>query len=63
GWGLGFYGMTGFFAVTVGGVAGSLADSALGSLYERKGLLGNHRVNFLGASAGGLVALTLGLAL
>ncbi len=61
GWGFGYYTGLAVVAVTLGGMAGSLADSALGSLYERQGMLGNHQVNFLGASSGGLVALVAGL--
>ncbi|MBI4043294.1 MAG: DUF92 domain-containing protein [Candidatus Diapherotrites archaeon] len=38
------------------GLFGSLVDSVLGAVFERKGLLNNTQVNFLASSAGALIA-------
>ncbi len=36
-----------FILIILAGTIGNLADSALGALFERKGILGNNAVNFL----------------
>ena len=46
-------------AVFAGGVAGNLADSLLGALLERRGLIGNSAVNFACAGVGAAVSAAL----
>lgn len=36
-----------FWLIIIAGLVGNLADSVIGALYERKGLIGNNAVNFL----------------
>lgn len=48
-----------FFIIILTGTIGNLADSALGALFERKGLLGNNMVNFLNTFIAALLALIL----
>jgi uncharacterized protein (TIGR00297 family) len=50
-----------FAIITLAGTAGNLADSLLGALFERKGLLGNNTVNFLNTLAAALMAYALAL--
>lgn len=45
--------------VTLAGIAGNLADSVAGALWERKKLMGNNAVNFLNTLLAALVALVL----
>ena len=47
------------FFIAVSGVVGSLADSILGALLERKGLIGNNAVNFLNTAIAALVSVLL----
>ncbi|HWD89190.1 MAG TPA: DUF92 domain-containing protein [Mucilaginibacter sp.] len=44
---LGSFGSKGFGLIILAGTIGNLADSVLGALYERKGIIGNNMVNFL----------------
>lgn len=46
-----------FWIVVVAGTVGNLADSVLGALFERKGIIGNDTVNFLNTLIGALVPL------
>ena len=48
-----------FFAICISGIAGNLFDSLLGSIFERKGLLGNDAVNFLNTAFAALLAFLL----
>lgn len=43
----GAFGSKRFGLIIIVGLIGNLADSVLGALYERKGLIGNNMVNFL----------------
>lgn len=45
--------------IVLAGTFGNLADSALGALFERKGMLGNNSVNFLNTAAAALFALAI----
>ncbi len=51
-----------FLVLTISGVFGSLVDSFFGAVFERKGMLNNAEVNFLG-SLGGTAAAWVILAL
>jgi uncharacterized protein (TIGR00297 family) len=42
---------------TIGGISGNLADSLVGALFERKGLLNNEHVNLIATIVGGIVGL------
>jgi uncharacterized protein (TIGR00297 family) len=44
---------------TVGGVAGNLADSLAGAIFERKGLLNNEHVNLIATLVGGVVGVLI----
>jgi uncharacterized protein (TIGR00297 family) len=44
---------------TVGGVAGNLADSLAGAIFERKGLLNNEHVNLIATLVGGVVGILI----
>jgi len=44
-----------FFAVALGGFSGSIVDSFIGALFERKGNLTNGSVNFIATMVGGIV--------
>ncbi len=44
------------FGVWLGGILGCLADSILGAVWERNGILNNHSVNFWSTFLGGLIA-------
>ncbi len=46
-------------AILLAGFSGSIADSILGALFERKGCLNNTHVNFLGSSTGAIIAFAL----
>jgi len=48
--------------IIIGGTAGNLADSVLGAVLERKGLIGNNTVNFLNTMVGAIVSGLLCLA-
>ena len=48
-----------FGIVVLAGTIGNLADSALGALFERKGILRNNAVNFLNTLIAALIALVL----
>ena len=48
-----------FLAICISGIAGNFFDSLLGSLFERKGLLGNNAVNFLNTTFAALLAFLL----
>ncbi|MDO8627778.1 MAG: DUF92 domain-containing protein [Candidatus Diapherotrites archaeon] len=48
-----------FFFVTLAGFFGSIFDSLLGALFERKSMLNNASVNFLASSASALLAFGL----
>lgn len=48
-----------FFLVSVAGFVGMLLDSVLGAVLERRGLLNNDTVNFLGTLSAALIALLL----
>ena len=52
-----------FFVLILAGVFGSVVDSFFGAVFERKKLLGNTEVNFLGSSAGALLAFWLSMLL
>lgn len=43
--------------LTIAGVSGSLADSFFGAVLERKKIIGNTEVNFLGSATGAVVAV------
>ena len=45
-----------FWIIVLAGTIGNLADSLLGALFERKGLITNNTVNFLNTLAGALTA-------
>jgi uncharacterized protein (TIGR00297 family) len=53
-----------FWIIVLAGTIGNLADSLLGALFERKGLLSNNAVNFgntlIGALTAGLFAIVAG---
>lgn len=59
GWAVGFYPPATIAAVTLAGVAGTLADSLAGATLERRGLLDNHAVNLLNTLVGAGVAAGL----
>jgi uncharacterized protein (TIGR00297 family) len=44
---------------TVGGIAGNLADSFVGALFERKGILNNEHVNLIATTVGGVVGVLI----
>ncbi|ADC69862.1 protein of unknown function DUF92 transmembrane [Methanocaldococcus sp. FS406-22] len=44
---------------TVGGIAGNLADSLVGALFERKGILNNEHVNLIATTVGGVVGVLI----
>ncbi|MEO2117694.1 MAG: TIGR00297 family protein [Methanocaldococcus sp.] len=44
---------------TIGGMAGNLADSLVGALFERKGILNNEHVNLIATIVGGLVGILI----
>ena len=48
-----------FTIIVLAGTIGNLADSALGALFERKGMLGNNAVNFLNTLIAALFALAI----
>jgi uncharacterized protein (TIGR00297 family) len=48
-----------FIVIILAGTIGNLADSFLGALLERKGMIGNNTVNFLNTLAAALFALLL----
>jgi uncharacterized protein (TIGR00297 family) len=48
-----------FVIILLAGTIGNLADSALGAIFERKGLLSNNTVNFLNTFIAALFALAL----
>ena len=52
-----------FLILVVAGTLGNLADSLLGALFERRGLLNNDLVNFLNTLIAAAAALTLALPL
>jgi uncharacterized protein (TIGR00297 family) len=56
---LGFGWNINFFFIVLVGTLGNLADSILGALYERKGIIGNNMVNFLNTLTAALVILLL----
>jgi uncharacterized protein (TIGR00297 family) len=56
---LGFGWNISFFFIVLAGTLGNLADSVLGALFERKGMIGNNMVNFLNTLIAALVVLLL----
>jgi len=44
---------------TVGGIMGNLADSLVGAVFERKGILNNEHVNLIATIVGGLVGIAI----
>jgi len=50
-----------FWMVIVAGVTGNYADSILGALFERKGIIGNDTVNFLNTCTGVAVGYALSI--
>ncbi|MDQ0639583.1 uncharacterized protein (TIGR00297 family) [Pedobacter sp. W3I1] len=56
---LGFGWNINFFFIVFAGTLGNLADSVLGALFERKGMIGNNMVNFLNTLTAVLVILLL----
>ncbi|MBS1601601.1 MAG: DUF92 domain-containing protein [Bacteroidetes bacterium] len=48
-----------FFIIVTAGTIGNLADSLLGALFERKGLITNNTVNLLNTLAGAISAVLL----
>ncbi|WP_431215065.1 DUF92 domain-containing protein [Puia sp. P3] len=48
-----------YWIIILAGTIGNLADSLLGALFERKGLITNNSVNFLNTLAGALTAVLL----
>lgn len=52
-----------FFVLIIAGVAGSLVDSLFGAVLERKKVIGNMEVNFLGSASGAIIAVLFSLIL
>jgi len=50
-----------FWMVVVAGAAGNYADSVMGALLERKGIIGNNTVNFLNTCTGAAVGYALSM--
>ncbi|MFH1587796.1 MAG: DUF92 domain-containing protein [Candidatus Diapherotrites archaeon] len=50
-----------FIAVSLAGISGSIMDSFLGAIFERKKMLSNTHVNFLASMTGALIAWGLGI--
>jgi len=48
-----------FLILIIAGFVGSLVDSYLGAIFERKGQLNNTQVNFFASLSGGVVAVLL----
>ncbi len=46
-------------ATVIGGLSGSLMDSLLGALFERKKYLNNMQVNFLASSSGAVMSFLI----
>lgn len=61
GYGLGMYAGWKILAVLLAAFAGNLADSFIGATLERRGLLTNSIVNFIGTGLAGALALAAGL--
>lgn len=61
GYGLGMYAGWNVLAVLLAAFAGNLADSFIGATLERRGLVSNSIVNFMGTSFAGALALVAGL--
>jgi uncharacterized protein (TIGR00297 family) len=59
----GGFGSKRFGLIIIAGTIGNLADSVLGTLYERKGLIGNNTVNFLNTLIAALSVLLCSLLL
>jgi uncharacterized protein (TIGR00297 family) len=57
GWGVGFYGGSGFVAVAMAGFLATIVESLIGATLERTGLLNNEAVNTLNTLAGALLAV------
>lgn len=49
------------FGLIVAGIAGSVVDSLFGAVLERKKVIGNMEVNFLGSASGALIAVLFSL--
>jgi uncharacterized protein (TIGR00297 family) len=50
---------TAFLIITIAGTIGTITDSILGAIFERKGKLTNTQVNFLATLTGAITAITL----
>jgi uncharacterized protein (TIGR00297 family) len=59
GWGVGFYGGSGFVAVAMAGFLATIVESLIGATLERTGLLNNEAVNTLNTLAGALLAVAV----
>ncbi len=52
-----------FAIIVVSGIGGSVVDSLLGAVFEKKGRLDNTQVNFIASLFGGIIALALAWAI
>lgn len=53
--------ITTLLIITLAGLFGSIIDSLLGAIFERKGKLNNFQVNLIASSSGAILAYALGL--
>jgi len=51
--------LTGFVAIVFAGLIGSITDSVLGAIFERKNILNNTHVNFLASASGAIIVFLL----
>lgn len=48
-----------FSTITIAGLSGNIADSYLGAIYQRRGKLNNHQVNFIATFIGAFVGVLI----